>query len=160
MPIAASVSAVAAKSASRNVTNRGCDSAASATPLHGLDVRHREVAIDRPDGVANLPGERQRIAVGLHHQRHAARRRTDVRGQLRVRDIHLGARLFDDRVVPHRADDADDGQPGLVVGAHHELPADRVFVGPVARRHRVVDDRDGHRVFTIGGASGSVREPA
>ena len=71
-------------------------------------------------------------------------------GQLRVREVHLRARLFDHGVVAHGADDADDGQPGLVVGAHHELPADRVLTGPVARRHRVVDHDRGHRVFAIG----------
>ena len=49
-----------------------------------------------------------------------------------------------------RADNADDRQPRLVVGARHAFPADRVFTRPVARRHRVVDHDCGHCLFAVG----------
>ena len=52
MPIAASVSAVPANSASRNVTNRGCDNAARHV-LHRPDVGDRKVAVDQSDRVAD-----------------------------------------------------------------------------------------------------------
>src|SRR6185503_1954105 len=54
-----------------------------------------------------------------------------------------------DAVVPHVADDADDGDPGTIGSALTETPADGLLARPVLLCHRLVDQRHVERSLSI-----------
>ena len=72
--------------------------------------------------------------------------------KLGVGDVELLLDRRDHAVVPHVADDSDDGHPGAVlpVRAHPYALSDRVLSRPVDPREGLVDERDRKRAGDVG----------
>src|SRR6185503_11122168 len=71
-----------------------------------------------------------------------------------MRAVKLRARSFIQTILPHVVNDADDLQREwrasvATIVQHTELSADWIFAGPVTLGHRVVDDRNLHRILVV-----------
>ncbi len=70
---------------------------------------------------------------------------------LRVRRVECDTGVGIERVLLHIRDDADDGQPGvIIVGASLLQPlANGICIGPIGARHILVNDSDLGRISSI-----------
>ena len=146
MPIAASMAATAANATSSSIVKRRSATDEPMSAVIGLDVRHRQLAVERRHLAAQHRRERQRFATGPRHDRQA------VHGVLGVRQVHLGGRVAIEAGVLHVADDADDrllAAPHLLArqpDADVNRLADRILARPVPRCGGLVDQ---HHLGTV-----------
>ena len=111
-PTAASESASAAKIDSSDPVSRGVAIEASTTAVIGRTFATGRFGSSRRTSARIGPGERQRVAVGAHDERHAARGvAAPSTGELRVRNVELLLDRGRHAVVAHVPDDADDRHP-------------------------------------------------
>ena len=153
MPIAASASADSAEDGHQPHVEALARGRTRDDLGHRADVRHRQAG-GLSQRLLNLPAQRVGLAGRAHDPRHG--RDADVEGvgevrHLRLRDPHLRSGFFVERAVTTVGDDADDLPVGLGRELAHAAAADgqpvveRVALGPVLLRHRLVDDDDGRR---------------
>ena len=115
--------------------------------LHGVEVKNRLIGIDRQHLLAHRRGEAHRVAAGLDRHRHAGVWQL-AEWVVRLHAVRVLLQAFH-LDAPHDADDLDQ-RVTRVVAAGPDVMAYRVFVGPVAARELLVDERDARRVFGVG----------